>query len=284
MHRLVLSFLLGLAMLASAVPAHAQSLTVRISESDTPLLSSTKKDAKTIRKAEQGETFTAFSSSLYGGYYMVVDKKTNAFLYIPFSAAEEIVVRPDDLRVSGECPAPSADDLAHWQVTPSDAPYTDGDNMLKYRSRSRGSLTSHSGKSFPASYSYNEGYRPRVDGRALLRDACAYLGTPYVLGGTSGKGIDCSGLTQVCLARQGIDVLHRASLQALEGAYVSVDNLAPGDLVFFRDDKNELFLSHVGIYAGGGKFVHASQGKGAVVVGKLSDKYFKTHYAFARRL
>jgi cell wall-associated NlpC family hydrolase len=105
-----------------------------------------------------------------------------------------------------------------------------------------------------------------------------------VLGGTGLDGIDCSGLTRVCLANQGVDVVHRASIQALEGRYIEVKHLRPGDLVFFKDDKTERYLSHVGIYAGNGKFIHASGSAGKVVVGSLSDKYFKTQYAFARRL
>lgn len=125
---------------------------------------------------------------------------------------------------------------------------------------------------------------PRVNGQRLVRDALVYLGAPYVLGGSTSQGIDCSGLTKACLARQGIDVLHRSSLQALEGQYVPHDALRAGDLVFFRDDVDSRYLSHVGIYAGNGRFVHASRSKGGVVVTSLSEAYFKTHYAFARRL
>ena len=63
-------------------------------------------------------------------------------------------------------------------------------------------------------------YQPQVDGRELVTDALEFRGTKYVLGGTTKRGIDCSGLVKVCLANQGIDVVHRSSLQALEGRYV----------------------------------------------------------------
>jgi cell wall-associated NlpC family hydrolase len=155
---------------------------------------------------------------------------------------------------------------------------------MKLRTTADGMLTAHNGKKYPAQYDYNYSYRPVIDGVQLVRDAREFLGVEYVLGGESHKGIDCSGLTRVCLARQGIDVVHRASLQALEGRYVQHTDLRPGDLVYFRDDKTERYLSHVGIYVGNNKFIHASGSYGKVVITSLSKDYYKSHYAFARRL
>lgn len=284
MRRFAIGFLaFGLALGLSGA-ALASQITVEIQSPDTPLLSTYKKDAKVARLAEQGETFTAFVSSLYSGFYMVVDKESNSFLYVPFSAAQEIVPVPEDMLISGQFDAPAPIDFSEWRVMPDNAPYTDGIDMVKYRSKADGMLTAHNGKSFPASYSFNHDYRPRVNGARLLRDAMKFLDTPYVLGGTTTSGIDCSGLTRVCLANQGIDVVHRASIQALEGLYVEVRDLRPGDLLFFKDPKTDRYLSHVGIYIGSGKFVHASGSAGKVVIASLSDKYFKSYYAFARRL
>ena len=265
--------------------AQAAPLKISIVEADAPLLSSDHADASVVRKAREGETFKAFTSSLYNGFYMVVDTKTNSFLYVPFSAAEEVTeVAPSNIHVSGDFPLPSEQDLSEWQVLPKSVRRTDGIDMRRYRSKSEGMSVAHNGKAFPSHYSYNEGYRPRVDGDQLVRDAMRFMGTHYVLGGTGLDGIDCSGLTKVCLANQGIDVVHRASLQALEGCYVHPTQLAPGDLLFFKDDTTKNYLSHVGIYVGDGKFIHAAQSIGQVAVTSLTNKYFFSHFAFARRL
>lgn len=264
--------------------AVAGTLKIHIVENGAPLLASSHADAEVVRKAKAGESFSAFVSTLYNGFYMVEDKQTHSFLYLPFSAAEEDQRLPEKIHQSGEFPLPSETDLSEWQVLPKNVRYTDGIDMRKYRSKADGMLVAHNGKEFPAKYSYNEDYRPRVDGEKLVNDAKRFMGTRYVLGGTTLNGIDCSGLTRVCLANQGIDVVHRASLQALEGAYVHPSQLAPGDLIFFKDDTTRNYLSHVGIYVGSGKFIHAAQSIGAVAVTSLSDKYFKSHFAFARRL
>ena len=77
---------------------------------------------------------------------------------------------------------------------------------------------------------------------------------------------------QVCLANQGINVVHRSSLQALEGLYVHYDELRPGDLIYFRDSKTSRYLSHVGIYVGGGKFIHAGQSIGEVAISEKARR------------
>ncbi|HMC56938.1 MAG TPA: C40 family peptidase [Gemmatimonadaceae bacterium] len=96
--------------------------------------------------------------------------------------------------------------------------------------------------------------------------ALAQLGMPYVLGGTTPRGFDCSGLVRWVTAQVHMPMPRTAKLQALAGTPVRRDALEPGDLVAFGDDQR---VSHVGIYVGGGRFVHASSVAGRVVVSRL---------------
>lgn len=82
-----------------------------------------------------------------------------------------------------------------------------------------------------------------------------YLGVPYQWGGLSSKGMDCSGLVRMAYMAQGRTLPRDAWQQALEGREVPPDSLQPGDLIFFGNRR----VTHVGIYAGNGEYVHSSQ-------------------------
>ena len=101
-------------------------------------------------------------------------------------------------------------------------------------------------------------------------------GIPYHWGGASpGTGFDCSGLVQYVFGRLGIELPHNAASQYLYGRRVARGSLRPGDLVFFSG------LGHVGIYAGGGRFIHAPQSGTTVRWSRLSSH---GSYYGARRL
>jgi cell wall-associated NlpC family hydrolase len=114
----------------------------------------------------------------------------------------------------------------------------------------------------------------------VLRTAYAYRGTPYRFGGTGRNGIDCSGLTSEVYRRQGVSLPHNAAAQFSHGKKVSGDGLKKGDLVFFGGRR----ISHVGIYVGDNKFVHASSGGGKVRVDSLDSGYYKNRFRGARRV
>jgi cell wall-associated NlpC family hydrolase len=115
--------------------------------------------------------------------------------------------------------------------------------------------------------------------------AIGLLGTPYKMGGTDPKnGVDCSGLVRYVYKQSSdLDLPHSASALSQTGDKVAKDNLKPGDLVFFHTLKKH--FSHVGIYAGDGKFVHASSRFGKeVMISDLDSRYWSKHYDGARRL
>ena len=111
--------------------------------------------------------------------------------------------------------------------------------------------------------------------------AKAYLGTPYVWGGTSPSGFDCSGYIQYVFKQHGINLPRTASSQFNVGTSVSKANLQKGDLVFFETYKKG--PSHVGIYLGGGHFINASSSKG-VSIDSLNSSYWAERYIGAKRV
>ena len=116
--------------------------------------------------------------------------------------------------------------------------------------------------------------------RQLTSSALRFLGTPYVFGGTSTTGFDCSGYVQHVFALLGVSVPRTADAQYDAGHRVS-GGMKAGDLVFFHTYAEG--VSHVGIYIGNGSFVHASSSHG-VMVSKLSDSYWAARYLGAKRL
>ncbi|MFY9719969.1 MAG: C40 family peptidase, partial [Candidatus Cybelea sp.] len=115
--------------------------------------------------------------------------------------------------------------------------------------------------------------------RELTSSALRFLGVPYVFGGTSTSGFDCSGFVQHVFAMLGIGLPRTADAQYDVG-HPAVGGPKPGDLVFFDTYGG---VSHVGIYLGAGKFVHASSSHG-VMVSHLSDSYWAARYVGAKRL
>jgi cell wall-associated NlpC family hydrolase len=108
--------------------------------------------------------------------------------------------------------------------------------------------------------------------------ALSQLGTPYVWGGASPGGFDCSGLVMWAYGQMGVSLPHSTYAQFSMGVPVSIDQLQPGDLVFFDG------LGHVGLYIGGGQFVHAPHTGDVVKISSLSEGWYASTYVGARRI
>lgn len=119
------------------------------------------------------------------------------------------------------------------------------------------------------------------NGKDIVATAQKYKGVPYKYGGASPKGFDCSGFVMFVYNEHGKKLPRSADKQYETGKAVKPKDLSPGDLVFFTT--TEKGASHVGIFVGDDKFIHASSSKG-VTVSALGDSYWKPRYLGARRV
>lgn len=120
-------------------------------------------------------------------------------------------------------------------------------------------------------------------GAQMVSMAKQYLGVPYKYGGASPSGFDCSGLVYYILKQLGYSPSRTCSAQYKMGTYVAKEDLQPGDLVFFQGTYKS-GISHVGIYVGDGKFIHAPSSGKVVSYADLNSSYYVNHYYGARRL
>lgn len=112
--------------------------------------------------------------------------------------------------------------------------------------------------------------------------ALAMVGAPYRYGGVDPAGFDCSGLVHYSFRKIGIALPRDTRSLRRVGVEIALDNLAKGDLVFFDQEGKK--SSHVGIYLGDGKFVHAPSTGGKVRADKIDLMYWRKHFNEARRI
>lgn len=122
-------------------------------------------------------------------------------------------------------------------------------------------------------------------GEEIANFALQFVGNRYVWGGTSlTSGADCSGFTQSVYKNFGYSLNRAASAQSNNGTKVDKSELQPGDLIFFSATPGSTYITHVVIYIGDGKFIHASTPEDGIRIDSLSLSYFANRFVAARRI
>ena len=126
--------------------------------------------------------------------------------------------------------------------------------------------------------------RPREAtlGDRIAATALAQMGRPYRYGGNTPEGFDCSGLVRYAYLAAGVDVPRTTIEQFRAARSIGLNKLAPGDLLFFRMDSRE--ITHVAIYTGNRRFVHAPQSGKSVETRALDDDWYRQRLVSAGRL
>lgn len=121
-----------------------------------------------------------------------------------------------------------------------------------------------------------------ITGEQLVAVAETLIGAPYRYGGTSPNGFDCSGLVQYAYKEAGLDVPRSTQEQLRYAQSVNLGNLRAGDVLFFRVSRHK--ISHVGIYTGNGRFIHAPSTGRHVSYARLDNPFWKKRLVRAGRL
>ena len=124
-----------------------------------------------------------------------------------------------------------------------------------------------------------------VDKKQLLEDAKYFKGGKYVWGGTTPQGFDCSGYVQYLYKKHHVNLPRTAWAQSKKGLNVAKQNLQKGDLLFFLTDKKRgIPVTHVGIYIGNGKFIHAASKKKGIIVSPINTGHYAHTFVMAKRV
>lgn len=121
-------------------------------------------------------------------------------------------------------------------------------------------------------------------GERVVEKAKQYIGTPYVYGGSSPSGFDCSGFVKYIYSHFGVNLDRVAAAQSRNGYAVSADNMMPGDIICFAGYGGYGYVNHVGIYVGNGQFIHSPRTGYTVCIETLGHSSYGNRIAGVRRI
>ena len=308
-------FTAGLLLVSTLiVPALAVTGTVDSGDSPLRVRSEASTESKVLARLDHGTQVEVLSTAENGWYQIVCDNITgyvssdylvvdgtesavSAVAAVDPAAAAEDAAQAD---AAAEAPAPAAAEPRYGKVTTNSLNIRSGagTDYEKVGSLKAGKVVTILGE-VNGWYQIESGYVSAdyvaiVDAAEVARSnkgqeiadfALQYVGYPYVYGGSSPKGFDCSGFTRYVYSQFGYSINRTASNQLDNGTAVSMSELQPGDLVFFKKaGTGSKRASHVGIYIGGNQFVHASTARVGVIVSNMSDAYYTSGFVGGRRL
>ena len=306
-------------MIAStmAVPAMAVSGTVNSGNTTLNLREGASTESKVLADLQNGSKVEVLATAENGWYQIAVDGLTGFAFgeYLILDGAENAVTAaasssPVEAAAAAEEVAQAAESAVqatrYGQVIASSLYIRTGagTNYDKAGSLKNGAIVTITGETngwYKISSGYvSSDYVSIVDeatakaaqaaaantsnGQKMAEFALKYVGYPYVYGGSSPKGFDCSGFVTYVCKHFGYSVNRTASAQMDNGTAVSKSQLQPGDLVFFNNGNSSKRATHVGIYIGGNQFVHASTPTVGVIVSDMDSAYYGTGFVGARRL
>lgn len=239
-----------------------------------------KGDAVTIRRAasRSSEAITQVDS---GTYVMVLNRDSDWYL-LRFPHGTEGWVRGDFLQ-SAAAPQRTARVSRHHHEAPQHVAAKPQHHETRVAARSykkKHVSDTHYSERLVA---FEKASKGKADGSQILASANSFRGVRYRWGAMSRSGTDCSGFTSQVFRSQGYHLPRTSREQSTVGIPVHSGDLKAGDLVFFHTMRGSR-VTHVGIYMGNGKFIHASSGGGKVQVNSLSDGYYKKRLVAARRV
>lgn len=125
-------------------------------------------------------------------------------------------------------------------------------------------------------------------GTVLVEEAKNHIDKPYVYAAVGPNSFDCSGFVYYCVKESyKIELKRTACDQGYDDTYErisSIDDLVAGDLLYFNTIQDNDLCDHAGIYIGENQFIHASSGKGEVIISSLEEEYYSKHFSWGRRI